>query len=78
MTGAGRRWDSIKGMEGGCPHGSLLTLLHRVDLMHPQSKALLERAGFNVDSSRAGPDRLSDDVATRAKQISRLHSGLPS
>ena len=37
-----------------------LTLLQitSVDLMHLKARLFLERAGFNVDSSRTGPERL--------------------
>ncbi len=38
-----------------------LTLLQitSVDLMHLKARLFLERAGFNVDSSRTGPERLT-------------------
>ena len=37
-----------------------ITLLQitSVDLMHLKARLFLERAGFNVDSSRTGPERL--------------------
>ncbi|MEA2961429.1 MAG: hypothetical protein QOI46_1527 [Alphaproteobacteria bacterium] len=37
-----------------------LTLLQitSVDLMHLKARLFLEPAGFNVDSSRTGPERL--------------------
>jgi hypothetical protein len=58
MTGAGGGWD--QGMEVGCPNGSFLYSIadHRVDLMHLKARLFLERAGFDVDSSRTGPERL--------------------
>jgi hypothetical protein len=35
-----------------------LLQITNVNLMHPQARLFLERAGFNVDASRTGPDRL--------------------
>jgi hypothetical protein len=60
MTGAGGGWGKHQGMERGCPHGSLPYSIadHSVDLMHLKARLFLERAGFNVDSSRTGPERL--------------------
>jgi hypothetical protein len=58
MTRAGGGWDSIKGMERGCPHGSLSIADYSFNLMHLKARHFLERAGFTVDSSRIGPERL--------------------
>jgi len=60
MTGAGGGWGSIKVWREAAHMAASLTLLQitSVDLMHLKARLFLERAGFNVDSSRTGPDRL--------------------
>ena len=52
--------DSIKVWREAAHMAASLTLLQitSVDLMHRKATLFLERAGFNVDSSRTGPERL--------------------
>ena len=60
MTGAGGG-VGIASRYGEAAHmAASLTLLQitSVDLMHLKARLFLERAGFNVDSSRTGPERL--------------------
>ena len=60
MTGAGGGRGSIKVWREAAHMAASLTLLQitSVDLMHLKARLFLERAGFNVDSSRTGPERL--------------------
>ena len=60
MTGAGGGGGSIKVWREAAHMAASLTLLQitSVDLMHLKARLFLERADFNVDSSRTGPERL--------------------
>jgi hypothetical protein len=55
----GRRRVEHQGMEEAA-HGSLPYSIAdpSVDLMHLEARLFLDRAGFNVDSSPTGPERL--------------------
>ncbi len=58
--GRRRGGDSIKVWREAAHMAASFTLLQitSVDLMHLKARLFLEGAGFNVDSSRTGPERL--------------------